>query len=186
MNQSDEILALNSVSKRFPGVLALDNVSFSLRRGEAHALCGENGAGKSTLMKVMSGVYQADEGELVYKGKVCSFGSSVDAEAAGIAIIHQELNLIPHLSVAENIFLAREPVRGFFIEGAADHFRHDGVERDRMKVIGADEFAVAQHRHPVDNVLHFFQPVRDIHHAHAIAFQFIDDREQLARFAFRQ
>ena len=116
MNQSEEILALNSVSKRFPGVLALDNVSFSLRRGEAHALCGENGAGKSTLMKVMSGVYQADEGELVYKGKVCSFGSSVDAEAAGIAIIHQELNLIPHLSVAENIFLAREPVRGFFID----------------------------------------------------------------------
>ena len=63
MNQSEEILALNSVSKRFPGVLALDNVSFSLRRGEAHALCGENGAGKSTLMKVMSGVYQADEGD---------------------------------------------------------------------------------------------------------------------------
>ena len=116
MNQSEEILALNSVSKRFPGVLALDNVSFSLRRGEAHALCGENGAGKSTLMKVMSGVYQADEGELVYKGKVCSFTCSVDAEAAGIAIIHQELNLIPHLSVAENIFLAREPVRGIFID----------------------------------------------------------------------
>ncbi|MCC7681023.1 sugar ABC transporter ATP-binding protein [Janthinobacterium sp. FW305-128] len=116
MNQSEEILALNKVSKRFPGVLALDNVSFSLRKGEAHALCGENGAGKSTLMKVMSGVYQADEGELVYKGKVCSFASSVDAEAAGIAIIHQELNLIPHLSVAENIFLAREPIRGIFID----------------------------------------------------------------------
>ncbi|MGX9731259.1 sugar ABC transporter ATP-binding protein [Janthinobacterium aestuarii] len=116
MNQSEEILALNKVSKRFPGVLALDNVSFSLRKGEAHALCGENGAGKSTLMKVMSGVYQADEGELVYKGKVCSFSCSVDAEAAGIAIIHQELNLIPHLSVAENIFLAREPVRGIFID----------------------------------------------------------------------
>ncbi|MEG1051286.1 MAG: sugar ABC transporter ATP-binding protein [Janthinobacterium sp.] len=116
MNQSEEILALNKVSKRFPGVLALDNVSFSLRKGEAHALCGENGAGKSTLMKVMSGVYQADEGELVYKGKVCSFASSVEAEAAGIAIIHQELNLIPHLSVAENIFLAREPVRGIFID----------------------------------------------------------------------
>lgn len=116
MNQSEEILALHKVSKRFPGVLALDNVSFSLRKGEAHALCGENGAGKSTLMKVMSGVYQADEGELVYKGKVCSFASSVEAEAAGIAIIHQELNLIPHLSVAENIFLAREPVRGIFID----------------------------------------------------------------------
>lgn len=110
-----EILALNSVSKRFPGVLALDRVSFSLRRGEAHALCGENGAGKSTLMKVMSGVYQADEGELVYKGKACRFACSVDAEAAGIAIIHQELNLVPDLTVAENIFLAREPKRGIFI-----------------------------------------------------------------------
>lgn len=114
-HQPEEILALNNVTKRFPGVLALDGVSFSLRRGEAHALCGENGAGKSTLMKVMSGVYQADEGELVYKGKACTFTCSVDAEAAGIAIIHQELNLIPHLSVAENIFLAREPKRGIFV-----------------------------------------------------------------------
>ena len=111
-----DIMSLNNVSKRFPGVLALDGVSFSLRRGEAHALCGENGAGKSTLMKVMSGVYRADEGEVVYKGQPCHFASTVDAEAAGIAIIHQELNLIPHLSVAENIFLAREPVRGFFID----------------------------------------------------------------------
>ena len=110
-----EILTLNNVTKRFPGVLALDRVSFSLRRGEAHALCGENGAGKSTLMKVMSGVYQADEGEVVYKGKPCRFISSVDAEAAGIAIIHQELNLVPHLTVAENIFLAREPKRGIFV-----------------------------------------------------------------------
>ena len=110
-----DILTLNNVSKRFPGVLALDRVSFSLRRGEAHALCGENGAGKSTLMKVMSGVYQADEGEVIYKGKPCRFICSVDAEAAGIAIIHQELNLVPHLTVAENIFLAREPKRGIFV-----------------------------------------------------------------------
>jgi ribose transport system ATP-binding protein len=133
MNQSEEILALNKVSKRFPGVLALDNVSFSLRKGEAHALCGENGAGKSTLMKVMSGVYQADEGELVYKGKVCSFASSVDAEAAGIAIIHQELNLIPHLSVAENIFLAREPVRGIFIDRKKMRFDAQAL-LDRLKL----------------------------------------------------
>jgi ribose transport system ATP-binding protein len=113
-----DILTLNQVSKRFPGVLALDRVSFSLRRGEAHALCGENGAGKSTLMKVLSGVYRADEGEVVYKGQRCDFASSVDAEAAGIAIIHQELNLVPHLSVAENIFLAREPHWGPFIRRA--------------------------------------------------------------------
>jgi ribose transport system ATP-binding protein len=113
-----DIMTLSDVSKRFPGVLALDRVSFSLRRGEAHALCGENGAGKSTLMKVMSGVYRADEGEVVYKGKPCNFSSSVDAEAAGIAIIHQELNLVPDLTVAENIFLAREPKRGIFIHRA--------------------------------------------------------------------
>ncbi|WP_332878685.1 sugar ABC transporter ATP-binding protein [Massilia sp. S19_KUP03_FR1] len=113
-----DILTLKHVSKRFPGVLALDRVSFSLRRGEAHALCGENGAGKSTLMKVMSGVYRADEGEVVYKGQCCNFASSVDAEAAGIAIIHQELNLVPHLSVAENIFLAREPRWGPFVQRA--------------------------------------------------------------------
>jgi ribose transport system ATP-binding protein len=110
------ILALRNVTKRFPGVLALDDVSFELRKGEGHALCGENGAGKSTLMKVMSGVYQADEGSVLYKGKPCRFASSVDAEAAGIAIIHQELNLVPDLTVAENIFLAREPRKGFFID----------------------------------------------------------------------
>lgn len=113
-----DILTLCGVTKRFPGVLALDRVSFSLRRGEAHALCGENGAGKSTLMKVMSGVYKADEGEVIYKGAPCHFTCSVDAEAAGIAIIHQELNLVPHLTVAENIFLAREPKRGIFIRRA--------------------------------------------------------------------
>lgn len=112
------ILALQNVTKRFPGVLALDRVSFNLKRGEAHALCGENGAGKSTLMKVISGVYQADDGVLLYKGQECRFGSSVQAEAAGIAIIHQELNLIPHLSVAENIFLAREPKKGPFVDRA--------------------------------------------------------------------
>ncbi|MEO7495055.1 MAG: sugar ABC transporter ATP-binding protein [Massilia sp.] len=112
------ILSLRNITKRFPGVLALDGVSFDLRRGEVHALCGENGAGKSTLMKILSGVHQADDGEIDYKGATCSFRSSVEAEAAGIAIIHQELNLIPHLSVAENIFLAREPRRGPFIDTA--------------------------------------------------------------------
>lgn len=128
-----EILALTNVTKRFPGVLALDRVSFSLRRGEAHALCGENGAGKSTLMKVMSGVYQADEGQVLYKGKPCRFMCSVDAEAAGIAIIHQELNLVPHLTVAENIFLAREPTRGIFVH--RKKMRADAqVLLDRLKL----------------------------------------------------
>ncbi|CAB3791636.1 Ribose import ATP-binding protein RbsA [Pararobbsia alpina] len=113
-----EVLRLSNVTKRFPGVLALDGVSFELRRGEVHAVCGENGAGKSTLMKVISGQYLPDEGTIVYKGKECRFASSLEAQAAGIAIIHQELNLVPHLSVAENIFLAREPRRAIFVDRA--------------------------------------------------------------------
>jgi ribose transport system ATP-binding protein len=112
----DNILIARGISKRFPGVLALDTVHFDLRRGEVHALCGENGAGKSTLMKIISGLYQRDEGDVTYKGQVCHFQSIQDAQAAGITIIHQELNLVPHLSVAENIYLAREPKRGPFID----------------------------------------------------------------------
>jgi ribose transport system ATP-binding protein len=112
----ENIIVLDKVTKRFPGVLALDNISFALKKGEAHAVCGENGAGKSTLMKVMSGLYQPDEGAIYYKQQQRRFKSSVEAEAAGIAIIHQELNLVPHLNVAENIFLAREPLKGWFVD----------------------------------------------------------------------
>jgi ribose transport system ATP-binding protein len=110
---SEVILDVENVSKGFPGVKALDNVSFSLRKGEVHALVGENGAGKSTLMKILSGVYQADEGTIRYKGKVVSFGDVTQASKAGIGIIYQELNLIPHLSVAANIFIGREPLTRF-------------------------------------------------------------------------
>ncbi|RKT13415.1 monosaccharide ABC transporter ATP-binding protein (CUT2 family) [Paraburkholderia sp. RAU2J] len=116
-----ELLRLNNITKRFPGVLALDNVSFDLRRGEVHAVCGENGAGKSTLMKIISGQYPPDDGTLIYKGSQRHFTSSLEAQAAGIAIIHQELNLVPQLSVAENIFLAREPRRGIFVDRARLH-----------------------------------------------------------------
>ena len=113
-----ELLRLTDVTKRFPGVVALDSVSFDLKRGEVHAVCGENGAGKSTLMKIISGQYPPDEGSILYKGNECRFASSLEAQAVGIAIIHQELNLVPHLSVAENIFLAREPRRGIFVDRA--------------------------------------------------------------------
>ncbi len=113
------LLRLEGITKRFPGVLALDGVSLEVRRGEVHAVCGENGAGKSTLMKVISGQYQPDAGALHYRGDVCQFQSPAESEAAGIAIIHQELNLVPHLSVAENIFLAREPRKGWLIDRAA-------------------------------------------------------------------
>lgn len=110
------LLKLDGVSKEFPGVKALSSVSFDLRAGEVHAVCGENGAGKSTLMKIISGVYQPNSGSITYKGAPVQFASTLESEAAGIAIIHQELNLVPHLSVAENIYLAREPRRGFLVD----------------------------------------------------------------------
>jgi ribose transport system ATP-binding protein len=107
------ILEVQNVSKSFPGVKALDRVSFNLCKGEVHALVGENGAGKSTLMKILSGVYQPDEGVIRYKGKEIRFRDSTHARDAGIGIIYQELNLIPHLSVAANIFIGREPLTRF-------------------------------------------------------------------------
>ncbi|HEY8905139.1 MAG TPA: sugar ABC transporter ATP-binding protein [Rhodoferax sp.] len=113
------LLCLDGITKRFPGVLALDGVSLEVRRGEVHAVCGENGAGKSTLMKVISGQYQPDAGSIHFQGEVCKFLSPAESEAAGIAIIHQELNLVPHLSVAENIFLAREPRKAWLIDRGA-------------------------------------------------------------------
>jgi len=109
----DVILEVENISKGFPGVKALDGVSFNLRKGEVHALVGENGAGKSTLMKILSGVYQADDGTIRYKGKEVTFHDVTQASRAGIGIIYQELNLIPHLSVAANIFIGREPLTKF-------------------------------------------------------------------------
>ena len=109
----DTILEMRGISKRFPGVKALDDVTFKVRRGEIHALVGENGAGKSTLMKVLSGVYPHGEydGDIVYEGEVVKFRDIADSERAGIIIIHQELALIPQLSIAENIFLGNERAR---------------------------------------------------------------------------
>ena len=103
------LLEVVGVSKEFPGVRALDDVTFSLRPGEVHALVGENGAGKSTLIKVLTGVYQPDGGELRYQDRPVSFGSPMDAQRAGISTIYQEVNLIPLMSVAHNLFLGREP-----------------------------------------------------------------------------
>ncbi|MGF1695442.1 sugar ABC transporter ATP-binding protein [Vibrio lamellibrachiae] len=105
------ILTMSGISKAFTGVQALKDVNFQLRAGEVHALMGENGAGKSTLMKVLIGVHKADEGHITYQGKSIEYSSVLDAQKAGISMIFQELNLIPHLSVAENIFFAREPLK---------------------------------------------------------------------------
>lgn len=102
------IVQMNEITKRFPGVLALDSVNFDLRKGEVHALLGENGAGKSTLMKVLSGVHTPDGGHIVYEGEQVTLRSPISAQEKGITIIHQEFNLFPELSVAENIFIGRE------------------------------------------------------------------------------
>jgi D-xylose transport system ATP-binding protein len=107
------LLQMQSITKDFPGVRALDAVSFDVRRGEIHALCGENGAGKSTLIKVLGGVYPhgAYEGTLQINGEIQQFRSVRDAENAGIAVIYQELALVPEMTVGENIYLGREPSR---------------------------------------------------------------------------
>jgi monosaccharide-transporting ATPase len=103
------LLEMRGVSKRFPGVQALDRVDFTVRRGEIHALMGENGAGKSTLIKVLTGVHPRDAGRITFDGRPLEVRSPRAAEAAGISTVYQEINLIPHLSVAENICLGREP-----------------------------------------------------------------------------
>lgn len=107
---ADYILEMKNIVKEFPGVKALDNVNLAVERGEIHALCGENGAGKSTLMKVLSGIhpYGSYEGDIIYNGEVCKFNTLHDSEAKGIVIIHQELALIPMLSIGENMFLGNE------------------------------------------------------------------------------
>lgn len=108
------ILEMRGIGKSFPGVRALDNVNLTVEAGEIHAICGENGAGKSTLMKVLSGVYPhgSYDGEIVYEGQPARFRTISDSEAAGIVIIHQELALVPLLSIAENLFLGNERARG--------------------------------------------------------------------------
>lgn len=112
------LLSVSGVRKEFPGVLALDNVSFNLRRGTVHALMGENGAGKSTLMKILAGVYTPDAGEFSLRGQPIQLNSPLDALENGIAMIHQELNLMPFMTVAENIWIRREPKSAF---GFVDH-----------------------------------------------------------------
>ena len=102
-------IALRSISKSFAGIKVVSDVSFDMRPGEVHALMGENGAGKSTLIKVMAGLYQPDEGQILVNGSPIRFPSPKDAHAAGIATVHQELLLFPELTVAENIFLGQTP-----------------------------------------------------------------------------
>ncbi|MDQ0146778.1 multiple monosaccharide ABC transporter ATP-binding protein [Pseudarthrobacter niigatensis] len=119
------ILEMRSITKEFPGVKALSNVSLRVKAGEIHAICGENGAGKSTLMKVLSGVYPygSYDGDIVYQGQVQQFRDIRASEHAGIVIIHQELALIPELSIMENIFLGNEPTKRGIIDWAEARLR---------------------------------------------------------------
>ena len=110
------ILTMKDIDKSFPGVHALDHVNFEVKRGEVHALMGENGAGKSTLMKVLTGIYQKDSGSIVYKGQETEFHNTREAQDAGVVIVHQELNMVGDLTVAQNIFIGREPKKGFRID----------------------------------------------------------------------
>ncbi len=146
---SDYILEMRNISKAFAGVPALKNVSFQCRPGLVYALVGENGAGKSTLMKILAGAYKADSGDIIFKGEKRDQASAGDIIDSGISIIYQELALVPEMSVAENIFLGREPRRRFGIlnlkelyQGAADLLERLGVSLDlRLPV---SELTVAQ------------------------------------------
>lgn len=136
--ESEYILQMENITKEFPGIKALDGVSFNVKKGEIHALCGENGAGKSTLMKVLSGVYQFGTytGSIIINGKVQQFRNTRDAEEAGISIIYQELSLAKNLSIAENIFMGNEPMKNGLIDWDEMHskanelLRRVGVDKD--------------------------------------------------------
>lgn len=135
------ILTMNQIDKSFPGVHALDHVDFEVRKGEVHALMGENGAGKSTLMKVLTGIYTKDSGSIVYEGKEVEFHGAREAQDAGVVIVHQELNMLGHLTVAQNIFIGREFKKGVMIddkkmnEEAAKLFERLNIDIDPTEIM---------------------------------------------------
>ncbi|RYH02869.1 MAG: sugar ABC transporter ATP-binding protein, partial [Alphaproteobacteria bacterium] len=113
--ESPYLLEISHISKGFPGVIALNDVQLRVRPGTVLALMGENGAGKSTLMKIIAGIYQPDAGEIRLRGQPVVFNTPLAAQQAGIAMIHQELNLMPHMTIAENIWLGREQLNGLHL-----------------------------------------------------------------------
>lgn len=133
----DVILEMRHIVKRFGPVTALNDVNIMVKRGQMFSICGENGAGKSTLMNVLSGVYPYGtyEGDIVYNGETCKFRTIRDSEEKGIVIIHQELALVPYMSIQENIFLGNQKRRGIAID--ADEQRR--VAYDVMRKVGLDE-----------------------------------------------
>ena len=110
------LLEMKGIGKTFPGVKALEGVNLTVREGQVHALLGENGAGKSTLIKILSGAYSRDEGEIFFEGQPVDIKSPQDAQALGISTIYQEFNLASHLTIAENIFLGHLPRKGMLVD----------------------------------------------------------------------
>ncbi len=139
---TDNVLQMSAITKSFPGVKALQDVTLSVRRGEIHAICGENGAGKSTLMKVLSGVYPHGtyDGEIAFDGEVCAFAGIRDSEHRGIVIIHQELALSPQLSIAENIFLGNERAS----RGMVDWYKTNAEAAALLERVGLQENPVTR------------------------------------------
>ncbi|MFI6503806.1 sugar ABC transporter ATP-binding protein [Nonomuraea typhae] len=135
MKRTEAVLEARGITKRFPGVIALDDVHLALGAGEVHALVGENGAGKSTLIKVFTGVYHPDDGDLIYDGAPTVFGTPLDAQRAGISTIYQEVNLVPMMSVARNLLLGREPRNRL---GVIDTTRLYGHARAILREYGLD------------------------------------------------
>ncbi|MBX3280516.1 MAG: sugar ABC transporter ATP-binding protein [Acidobacteria bacterium] len=138
--ETEPVLQMRNIRKTFPGVIALDDVSFDLRRGEVHILLGENGAGKSTLMKILSGAYERDGGEVLIDGREVEIGNPRRSQSLGIGIIYQELNLVPHLSAAENIYLGREPSRAGlpFLPFIVDRKAMNGSARELLAGLGVN------------------------------------------------
>src|SRR5258706_1679909 len=129
------LLQIQNISKAFPGVQALKDVSISVRAGEVHALVGENGAGKSTLMKILAGVFPPDSGAMLWEGQPLILASPAAAQRKGISIIYQEFNLLPHLTVAENVLLNREPRNRL---GMIDWRTLNQRTRDLMRLLETD------------------------------------------------
>jgi galactofuranose transport system ATP-binding protein len=133
MTEQEPVLQMQHIYKTFPGVKALNNVDFELKKGEIHSLMGENGAGKSTLIKVLTGVYEIDEGTFLLNGKEIKISSTSDAQKNGISTVYQEINLCANLSVAENIYIGREPKKGGSIDWKK--INHDAKELlDKLEI----------------------------------------------------
>lgn len=149
-NACEIVLSATGISKEFPGVKALSNVDLEVRQGEVLALLGENGAGKSTLIKILSGVYSLDTGSVTVCGQNVRFNNPLEAKAAGIGIIHQELNYVATVSVAENIFMGDIPKKGFLVDykkmhaQASEIMRRIGLDIDPKKPIGQCSVAEKQ------------------------------------------